>query len=567
MRIFSAFRYSEWSLKRKLFGYMFLLATLLLLALVIGLFLFGRFDSAGKNTYEALDIQLEVFEKDVSTHFDTLAAAGIHLSESTTGFLEEYLAERELSFDQLNDAEAEIAGIQEELIENLRQKLLQENCSGIFVMLDATVNSSVANAERSRTGLYLQQTGYQNSDESILLYRGLSDTGKRHGVMPHRKWTLEFRTDLFPNYSEICTLGSAQPEDAYYLTDCFTLPGTSERAMLMVVPIVGTDGTLYGVCGYQVSESYFMTYHAQPTKITHLTCLLTTDEASLDAAAGLSCGVSSGYYRAPAGILRAADADDGLTCFTGDGISYVGVSRSLALTPNNSPYAIAVMMLKSDYDREVTKTALQNIVLWSLLLFFAVSCCIFFSRRYLSPILKGLEQIKSDKRAEAQSPIPEINDLFVFLAEQDRKHEESLDALTQEKQTVQSENIRLQSKFEQAQVAYQKAQAEYDKAQEDLSAAKQELDRLSYSRKTEIDPDDYQACLDGVQMLTRAEREIFEWYLEGKTANEILELAGIKQGTLKFHNHNILGKLGVSSRKQMLRYAALMKQQEQGGLL
>ena len=54
MRIFSAFRYFEWSLKRKLFGYMFLLATLLLLALVTGLFLFGRFDSAGKNTYEAL---------------------------------------------------------------------------------------------------------------------------------------------------------------------------------------------------------------------------------------------------------------------------------------------------------------------------------------------------------------------------------------------------------------------------------------------------------------------------------------------------------------------------------
>ena len=78
---------------------------------------------------------------------------------------------------------------------------------------------------------------------------------------------------------------------------------------------------------------------------------------------------------------------------------------------------------------------------------------------------------------------------------------------------------------------------------------------FSYSRKTEIDPDDFQAFVDGVQTLTRAERAIFEWYLEGKTANEILELAGIKQGTLKFHNHNILGKLGVSSRKQMLRYA------------
>lgn len=68
--------------------------------------------------------------------------------------------------------------------------------------------------------------------------------------------------------------------------------------------------------------------------------------------------------------------------------------------------------------------------------------------------------------------------------------------------------------------------------------------------------------LNGVQTLTKAERKIFDWYLEGKTATEILELADIKQGTLKFHNHNILGKLGVSSRKQMLRFAALMKQQE-----
>ena len=32
----------------------------------------------------------------------------------------------------------------------------------------------------------------------------------------------------------------------------------------------------------------------------------------------------------------------------------------------------------------------------------------------------------------------------------------------------------------------------------------------------------------------------------------------IKESTLKFHNHNMLGKLGVSSRKEMLRYAALI---------
>lgn len=565
MRIFSAVRYSEWSMKRKLFGYMMLLALLLIAALVIGLLLFGRFESAGKNTYEALDIQMDNFEKDVFTHFDSLAAASIDLSEGMSIFLEAYLAGRGMTFDGLNDAKADIADIQEALIEPLRQNLLQENCSGVFVMLDVTVNNSVKDADVSRTGLYLQQSGYNNSDESILLYRGLAETGKSHGVMPHRKWRLEFRTDLIPNYDEILSNKLLPAQKAYLLTDRFSLPGTSEEAVLMVCPIVGADGTFYGICGYEVSASYFMTYHAQPTKIEHLTCLMTTEESSLNASAGMSCGVSGGYYRAPSGILAVKNADDGLLYFTGDNDSYVGVKRSISLSPNNNPHTLAVMMLQADYDRAVMKTILQNTLLWALLLFFAVSCCLYFSRHYLSPILKGLEQIKSGEKPDEKISAPEINDLFVFLAEKDRQHEQSMDTLAKEKQTVQKEKDRLQIKYERAQQVYDEAQTEYVKAQEDLANAKRELDRLAYSRKNEIDPDDYENFLIGIQKLTPMERSIFEWYLEGKTAKEILALTGTQEGTLKYHNHNILNKLGVPSRKQMLRFAAVMKQEEQGG--
>ncbi|MBE5757293.1 MAG: hypothetical protein E7342_05835 [Clostridiales bacterium] len=43
----------------------------------------------------------------------------------------------------------------------------------------------------------------------------------------------------------------------------------------------------------------------------------------------------------------------------------------------------------------------------------------------------------------------------------------------------------------------------------------------------------------------------------------IAEVLGIKESTLKYHNHNLLGKLGVTSRKQMLRYAEIMRQQNE----
>ena len=94
-------------------------------------------------------------------------------------------------------------------------------------------------------------------------------------------------------------------------------------------------------------------------------------------------------------------------------------------------------------------------------------------------------------------------------------------------------------------------------------SAQAEIARLAYSRKQEIDPDDFQYFLEGISQLTPTERKIFDLYLEGKNAKEIIAILGVTENTLKFHNKNIYNKLGVSSRKQLLRYATLMKQQEE----
>ena len=40
-----------------------------------------------------------------------------------------------------------------------------------------------------------------------------------------------------------------------------------------------------------------------------------------------------------------------------------------------------------------------------------------------------------------------------------------------------------------------------------------------------------------------------------------VDIASIKESTLRYHNQNIYGKLGVNSLKQLLRYAALMNQE------
>ncbi|HCG68414.1 MAG TPA: hypothetical protein DEW22_07030 [Clostridiales bacterium] len=564
MRKTSTSRYTAWSLKSKLFVYMLLLTLLLLLILTVGLIVFGRTTSTEETFFEALDIQMEVFEKDICTHFDHLAASAITLSEDMTAILEEYLQKNDLSFAALNDSKSGTADIQEAMIEPLRQKLFAANCSGAFVMLNATVNTSLPESAFSRTGLYLQINGYHPTGADVLMYRGSADIAKAHGIMPHRKWRLEFRTDMFPDYAEISS-GAAFPLDsAYRITDLFTLPGTSENALLLTVPMLGADGTFYGLCGYEISASYFMTYHVQPSKLEHLSCLLTTaHENVLITSESLVCGGSNGYFHALTEDYAVTRLDNGLTDFKSDTYIYIGLTKKLSISAGSGEHLLAVMVPKADYDRARFESIAQTILLLVLLLFFTVSFCRYFSRRFLSPLLSALEQIKSDKRDEAGSDIPEILDLIEYLDRQEKAHGETVSALTQKHQTAENEKIRLQAEYEAALNDFNRIETEYCSAQSELNRIQMELERLAYSRKNEIDPADYQYFLAGLQTLTEAERNVFEYYLAGKSAKEILALTGIKESTLKYHNHNILGKLGVSSRKQMLRYAEVMRNQKE----
>jgi len=59
--------------------------------------------------------------------------------------------------------------------------------------------------------------------------------------------------------------------------------------------------------------------------------------------------------------------------------------------------------------------------------------------------------------------------------------------------------------------------------------------------------------ISGQSNLTQTERLIFDLYITGKSTKEIMAEMQITENTLKFHNKNIYGKLGVSSRKELVR--------------
>jgi DNA-binding CsgD family transcriptional regulator len=66
--------------------------------------------------------------------------------------------------------------------------------------------------------------------------------------------------------------------------------------------------------------------------------------------------------------------------------------------------------------------------------------------------------------------------------------------------------------------------------------------------------------LDGLSSLTPKERSLYECYVAGFKTSEILLKLCITENTLKFHNKNLYGKLGVSSRKQLVEMHGSLKQ-------
>lgn len=518
-----ALRDMKRSLRGKLFySMLLLLVSLVLIILLGGLYLFGKLDSPKENMTEALDLQMEFFENSVEEYWKQLTVMGIDLSRDTAGLLDSYLKEEKLTLDDLSATGQGAEELQSLLLDELCQHLRQSACSGGFVILNTDGGDPAA---QERPGIYVIRGIDTSPDGDMLLYRGLASVGKEQKVMPHRKWRMAFRKDVFPDYEALIKQAELPLEKACRITPMATLPGTDEQVVLLTLPIFGEDGQVYGLCGYEVSRRYFRATQKLPTRLRRLICLMTPENGStLDADVGLDCGAS---YVIPKGqYTLEADGED-LVFLHGAG-EYVGHQHCFTPAQGQGSFCLTVMIPKEDYDASVLQNTLQSGVLFMLLILLVGFSCLYFSRRFLSPILTALDHMKHEEYRDAKLDIPEIDDLSDFLQKQDQAHASAINQIKQEKQSAETKAA-----------------------------------TLAYSRKTEIDPDAYQEFVQGLSTLTPTEEKILGLYMDGVSTKDAIEILGIKESTLRFHNKNIYSKLGVNSRKQAVMYALVAQQNRQ----
>ena len=491
--------------------YLFLLIVVLFGCTLFFLSVSGVFSSAEKDAEAMLRAHLAAYEKKVVTHYGNVAAQGIRLSGILTRQMEATLAREAAAFDDVSDNPRLIGLLDRDMYPHLLNALEKTSCSGAFLVLDATVNTSLPAASDSRCGLYLKLANINipnpvNPD--VLLLRGMADIGYDNGLSFHNKWELEFSAARMPFYAGLLRRAEADLTRCFVYADTQRLHGTWETFMPLAVPLVGRGGEVYGVCGFEISSLYYKLSHAESyTPFKRLTGLLARrDKGLLLPASGLESGTHAGYF---AGLGdRPYQVEEGplYNVYTSGKNVFVGVETPVELSPLSASDAdsrrvVAVLMSKEDMDA-ISARANRRIILFCIVFFaIATPLSVFLSRKYVTPILAGIDAVK---QGASKTNIPEIDDLIEFLDEQEPtgNADASIPA--------------------------------------DMSA--------------------YYAFIRNIGTLSRAESVVFNLYMKGHSAKEIAEILNLSMNTIKTHNKRIYMKLNVTSRKELMVYAQMMRQ-------
>ncbi len=526
---------------RRRFYFFIISAIAIVLSLILLLFnLFGITNPTDRQIMEILDTQLLSYTDNIEDDYNKTAAHAISFADQLETSIQHYLTQNDLTFEDLENNTKALSDLQNHLYDVVYLNMQLAPSSGAFYILDTTVNNRTTSPYYN--GIYLKYINIYSENtvnNDISLYRGSYTTGKEHNLIFHSGWQNEMQTDFFDNSN---SLFADNPH--YILSPTTEIPDTWERARYVYVPIRDLKDNIIGICGFEVSDLYFqLSEKVSDDKLGQLIGALLDKKENM-----YSGQFNSSRYNIADSNIRTLKKKS-ITEFDFGTEKCIGTTQNIQL--GNNVFTVAIMLTEAQYKNLLEKNQIKTAGVILFVVLFAFIYSIFISKKYISPIIKSLEQIKSKDTTDSNLKIREIDDLITFLEEKDIIYEQKLRNLEKSQKIAEEEARR--------------TKAAYDKALEECSLAQSEIQLLSDEYKKEIVLEDYEFFLRNLGRLTPAEYKIYELYLSGKSAKEIVSILGITENTLKYHNKNIYSKLGISSRKQLLRFASLKQHQDKVG--
>lgn len=470
----------------------------------------GVFSESGRQIEQNLQVHLENQKRDIKERMDLFITNGIDLSKRLTTYLEREVLSYPYDIKELENDGEELRKMQENMYMLLESKLHVTRASGVYAVFDATVNTSAPNADYSRSGVYLRIANISGNvlEDDVFLFRGNPNVAMQNKIQIHNRWNMEFDTkDMYWYKDQISRDNGKAATDNYLWVNRQHLKDTWENSIFLSVPVIGSEGGRYGICGLEISGLLFrLSYPKFESKYGDMvTIIAPVDQGELLLSDGLSGSQGNSYINENDDLF--IDTGKIYNVYFNSQGKYIGVQQTIdgAFDPQGRQWVIAVLVSYGSFEAQ---ERYEKIMMIAILMAFSIVMFIIsliISRQFVKPIEKGIENLKTDDfyKNNSRTGIAEIDILAEFLKGKEEKYKS-------------------------------------------MSAVPSEIEEM------------FDRFIKNSKKLTTSERNILEYYVNGHEISELPDLLCISLNTVRKHNRNIYTKLEVNSKDELQIYIDLL---------
>lgn len=496
------------TLHRKLMMY---LLCLILAALGIFLLLLTAIGGplkAEPQIAQAMESQLHTTYDKVSEEMETYTGYSLQLSRELERDIEDFLDEKGMSVSDLNDRPELLLEIQKMMYSELNTTIRLGRSSGVFALVNATINTQIPEADQSRCGVYLRLINVSSNvilSPETILFRGNTEIARENGLELHNRWNMELNTEGLLGYQEL-EAGLGQSEAGYYWISRMNLKNTWEDVILLLVPMYTDTGEFLGACGIELNAVHFsLEYPATSSSYgSVVTVIAPVENGNLRLDQGMA-GNTESTWLGNAESLSIIEKNAYYSTYRSSKCDYYGIQMPLEIPGSSGQeWAVAVLIPRESCDQYIlrNKAAIMGVILGFVLIMIALAWLL--SKKFVRPILQGFQDIRDGQQTgDGKYRFAELEELCRWLAERGNPPEAG-----------------------------------------DIPPNMAEL---------------FERFAQNVKTLTNAEYNIFRYYMNGYEVAQIPTAACVSMSTVKKHNGNIYRKLEISSNEELMMYLDLFR--------
>nr|WP_297873554.1 LuxR C-terminal-related transcriptional regulator [uncultured Blautia sp.] len=496
------------TMHRKLMMYLLCLILAALGILLLLLTAIGGPLKAEPQIAQMMENQLSSVSDKVSKELEAYTGYGLQLSRELGQDIEEFLDEKGMSVSDLNDRPELLLEIQKMMYSELNTTIRLGRSSGVFALVNATINTQIPEADQSRCGVYLRLINVSSNvilSPETILFRGNTEIARENGLELHNRWNMELNTEGLLGYQELET-GLGQSESGYYWISRMNLKNTWEDVILLLVPMYTDTGEFLGACGIELNAVHFsLEYPATDSSYgSVVTVIAPVENGNLRLDQGMA-GNTEGTWLGNAESLSIIEKNAYYSTYRSSKCDYYGIQMPLEIPGSSGQeWAVAVLIPRESCDQYIlrNKAAIMGVILGFVLIMIALAWLL--SKKFVRPILQGFQDIRDGQQTgDGKYRFAELEELCRWLAERGNPPEAG-----------------------------------------DIPPNMAEL---------------FERFAQNVKTLTNAEYNIFRYYMNGYEVAQIPTAACVSMSTVKKHNGNIYRKLEISSNEELMMYLDLFR--------